>query len=49
MQSVVLGGSSNHGQTHVTPAERAALADLEARGLHDVVRDRWPDARIFTY
>jgi exodeoxyribonuclease III len=37
------------GQTHVTPAERAALAELQARGLHDVVRDRWPDARIFTY
>src|SRR5215472_4453527 len=37
------------GQTHVTPAERAALAELKARGLHDVVRDRWPDARIFTY
>jgi exodeoxyribonuclease-3 len=37
------------GQTHVTPAERAALAELEERGLHDVVRDRWPDARIFTY
>jgi len=37
------------GQTHVTPAERAALADLMARGLHDVVRDRWPDSRIFTY
>jgi exodeoxyribonuclease III len=28
------------GQTHVTPAERAALAELEAGGLHDVVRDR---------
>jgi len=37
------------GQTHVTPPERAALADLEATGLHDVVRDRWPDKRIFTY
>ena len=38
------------GQTHVTPPERAALADLEARGsLHDVVREHWPDARIFTY
>jgi exodeoxyribonuclease-3 len=37
------------GQTHVTPAERAALAELKARGLLDVVRDRWPDARIFTY
>ena len=28
------------GQTHVTPAERAALAELEAGGLQDVVRDR---------
>jgi exodeoxyribonuclease-3 len=37
------------GQTHVTPAERAALADLESLGLHDVVRDRWPGRRVFTY
>ena len=37
------------GQTHVTPPERAALADLEALGLHDVVRDRWPESRVFTY
>jgi exodeoxyribonuclease III len=37
------------GQTHVTPAERAALAALEADGLHDVVRDRWPTERVFTY
>jgi exodeoxyribonuclease-3 len=37
------------GQTHVTPPERAALADLEAVGLHDVVRDRWPTERVFTY
>jgi exodeoxyribonuclease-3 len=37
------------GQTHVTPPERAALADLQALGLHDVVRDRWPDERVFTY
>ncbi|NUT38928.1 MAG: exodeoxyribonuclease III [Thermoactinospora sp.] len=37
------------GQTHVTAPERAALADLQALGLHDVVRDRWPDNRIFTY
>ena len=37
------------GQTHVTPAERAALADLESVGLHDVVRERWPDRRVFTY
>ena len=37
------------GQTHVTAPERAALASLEAAGLHDVVRDRWPDKRVFTY
>ena len=37
------------GQTHVTAPERAALAGLEAAGLHDVVRDRWPDERIFSY
>ena len=37
------------GQTHVTPPERAALAELQAAGLHDVVRDRWPDSRVFTY
>jgi exodeoxyribonuclease III len=37
------------GQTHVTPPERAALAELQALGLHDVVRDRWPGERVFTY
>jgi exodeoxyribonuclease-3 len=37
------------GQTHVTPPERAALAELEALGLHDVVRERWPHERVFTY
>ncbi len=37
------------GHTHVTPPERAALADLQALGLHDVVRDRWPDERVFSY
>jgi exodeoxyribonuclease-3 len=37
------------GQTHVTPPERAALADLQAAGLHDVVRDHWPNERVFTY
>ena len=37
------------GQTHVTAPEREALAELEAVGLHDVVRDRWPDRRVFTY
>ena len=37
------------GQTHVTPPERAALAELQSLGLRDVVRDRWPGKRIFTY
>ena len=37
------------GSTHVTPPERAALAALTSRGLHDVVREHWLDARIFTY
>jgi exodeoxyribonuclease-3 len=37
------------GHTHVTAAERAALAELQAFGLRDVVRDRWPDQRVFTY
>ena len=37
------------GQTHVTAAEREALAELQALGLHDVVRERWPGERVFTY
>ncbi|HYK66362.1 MAG TPA: exodeoxyribonuclease III [Streptosporangiaceae bacterium] len=37
------------GQTHVTGPERAALASLQSAGLHDVVRERWPDRRVFTY
>jgi exodeoxyribonuclease III len=37
------------GHTHVTPPEREALAQLEAAGLHDVVRERWPDERVFSY
>jgi exodeoxyribonuclease III len=37
------------GQTHVTPAERAALAELQQLGLRDVVRERWPSERVFTY
>jgi exodeoxyribonuclease-3 len=37
------------GQTHVTPPERAALAAIEELGLHDVVRDRWPTERVFSY
>ena len=37
------------GQTHVTEPERAALAELQSLGLRDVIRDRWPDERVFTY
>jgi exodeoxyribonuclease-3 len=37
------------GHTHVTPKEREALADLQAVGLRDVVRERWPDERFFSY
>jgi exodeoxyribonuclease-3 len=37
------------GQTHVTPPERAALAELQELGLRDVVRERWPSERVFTY
>jgi exodeoxyribonuclease-3 len=37
------------GQTHVTAPERAALAELQAIGLRDVVRERWPGERVFTY
>jgi exodeoxyribonuclease-3 len=37
------------GQTHVTPRERRALEELMSLGLHDVVRDRWPDQRVFSY
>jgi exodeoxyribonuclease-3 len=37
------------GHTHVTEPERAALSELQALGLHDVVRDRWPGERVFSY
>ena len=37
------------GQTHVTSPEREALAGLQALGLRDVVRDRWPEEVVFTY
>jgi exodeoxyribonuclease-3 len=48
--SDVFDPTAYEGHTHVTPPERAALAELEATGLHDVVRDRWPDtARVFSY
>ena len=37
------------GQTHVTEPERAALEQLQALGLRDIVRDCWPNERVFTY
>ena len=37
------------GHTHVTAAEREALAELQALGLRDVLRDRWPGERVFTF
>ncbi|RDI20254.1 exodeoxyribonuclease-3 [Lentzea flaviverrucosa] len=37
------------GHTHVTEPERAALQAIKALGFHDVVRDRWPTERIFSY
>ena len=37
------------GHTHVTGPERSALAELQALGLRDVIRDRWPGERVFTY
>ncbi|HEX4735082.1 MAG TPA: exodeoxyribonuclease III [Thermoleophilaceae bacterium] len=37
------------GHTHVTGPERAALSALMDLGLRDVVRERWPDERVFSY
>jgi exodeoxyribonuclease-3 len=37
------------GSTHVTGPERDALARLLELGLHDVVRERWPHERVFSY
>jgi exodeoxyribonuclease-3 len=45
----VFDPAAYEGHTHVTAPERAALAELEALGLHDVVRERWPAERVFTY
>jgi exodeoxyribonuclease-3 len=45
----VFDPAAYEGHTHVTAAERAALAELSALGLRDVVRDRWPAERVFTY
>ena len=46
----VFDPAAYEGHTHVTAPERAALAKLQAVGLHDVVRERWPDReRVFSY
>jgi exodeoxyribonuclease-3 len=45
----VFNPEAYEGHTHVTKPERDALAKLEAVGLHDVVRDRWPHERVFSY
>ena len=45
----VFDPAAYEGHTHVTEPERAALAELHALGLRDVVRDRWPGERVFTY
>jgi exodeoxyribonuclease-3 len=37
------------GSTHVTEAERTALAEVCGAGLVDVLRQRWPDEQVFTY
>lgn len=45
----VFDPAAYEGHTHVTPPERDALTGLQSLGLHDVVRDRWPDDRVFSY
>ena len=42
----VFDPSAYVGHTHVTPPERDAI---EAFGLVDVLRERWPDERVFSY
>jgi exodeoxyribonuclease III len=37
------------GSTHVTAPERQAMAALQELGLHDVVRERWPEEQVFSY
>jgi exodeoxyribonuclease-3 len=37
------------GHTHVTRPERDALSRLTSVGLRDVIRERWPTQRVFTY
>lgn len=37
------------GSTHVTPPEREALAQVQDWGLVDTLRERYPDAGLFSY
>jgi exodeoxyribonuclease-3 len=45
----VWGPAAFVGSTHVTPAERQALSDLQSWGLVDAFRARWPEEKLFTY
>ncbi|WAC56613.1 exodeoxyribonuclease III [Gordonia sp. SL306] len=45
----VFDPAAYEGHTHVTVPERRALAGFDELGLRDVVRDRWPDDRVFSY
>jgi exodeoxyribonuclease-3 len=45
----VFDPAAYEGHTHVTAPEREALGKLNALGLRDVVRERWPDERVFSY
>ena len=44
-----MGSGGVHRATHVTPAERQALADLRALGLRDVVPTPMKGPHPFTY
>ncbi len=45
----VFDPAAYEGHTHVTAPEREALQRLLALGLHDVIRERWPHERVFSY
>ncbi|MGC4961837.1 exodeoxyribonuclease III [Gordonia sp. DT218] len=45
----VFDPTAYEGHTHVTVPERRALTDFDELGLHDVVRERWPEDRVFSY
>jgi exodeoxyribonuclease III len=45
----VWSAAAFEGCTHVTPDERAALARVREWGLHDTLRERYPEAGIYSY